>query len=73
MAWLWKMNLPSFHVGHGNQVDDGTMEKFWMDIQETLHKSPSGSVLRDLACVDLLIDLSTPITTEYQSRPEVNK
>ena len=63
--------IVSLLVGHENQDDDGAIENFWMDIQRVVRNSPSGSVLRDLACVDLQVDLCTHMTTEYQSRPEV--
>ena len=58
-------------VGHENQIDGVAVEQLWMDIQQAVSSSPSGNVLRDLACVDLQVDLCSHFTMEHQSRSKV--
>lgn len=64
-------NLYSTNVDHENQIDGVAVEKLWMDIQQAVYSSPSGSLLRNLACVDLQVDLCSNFTTEHQSRSKV--
>ena len=54
------------YVDHKNQSDGAAVEQLWMDIHQAVYNSPSGSVLRNLACVDLQIDLCSLFTTEHQ-------
>ena len=66
------MSLLYMYVDHENQSDGSAVEQLWMDINQAVYNSPSGSVLRDLACVDLRVDLCSHFTTEHQSRSKVN-
>lgn len=59
-------------VDHENRTDGVAVEQLWMDIQQAVYSSPSGNMLRDLACVDLQVDLCSQFTTEHQNRSKVH-
>ena len=61
-----------YYVDHENQTDGVVVEQLWMDIQQAVYNSPSGNVLRDLACVDLKVDLCSQFTMEHQNRSKVH-
>ena len=51
-------------------MDEVDVERFWRDIRQAVRESPSGSELRDMACVDIHA-AQTSLDTESQSRPMV--
>ena len=53
-----------------NQEDDGEEESYWRAIKRAVCQSPSGNELRNMACVDVQVDLSSPTGIEHQQSPK---
>ena len=71
-AYISLTYIVYYYVDYEKLTDEGVVEPTWIDIQKAIHKSPSGSVLRNLACVDMEVDLCSHTNAQDRSRKEVN-
>ena len=48
-------------------MDEIHFDKYWRDVNKAVQDSPNGSDLRDMACIDIQVDLSC---ADYQRKAD---